>query len=156
MRIGEVPTHLIGSGRPVGHRHSLDATISRRQIIRTAVGASGLLIGARVLQPLLASAAGYDDPKPIPGGIAVAGVGYHVFLPGHPPTDTAGTMINEPSTITDFNGVVGIMDATGTGMGTELTTGSKIPLAFEVDLRFMKGTYIAQDGKARIATFGFV
>jgi len=50
-------------------------------------------------QPLAASEHVERAPRPIPGGIDVGGTTFHVFLPG------AG---NEPSTITDFKGLVGL------------------------------------------------
>jgi hypothetical protein len=44
----------------------------------------------------------------------------------------------------------------GTGTGTDLTTGKTSNLAFDVDMRFMQGTYVAMDGHRRHGTFGFV
>jgi hypothetical protein len=118
--------------------------MSRRGLFGAAAGAAGAVIAGSALKPGLAWA-GNADPKPIPGGIVAGGQGYHVFLPGE------GA---EPSTITDFNGAIGIMDVTGTGMGRQ--GGIVAPFPFEVDVRFMQGKYIAVDGRLRRGTFAFI
>jgi hypothetical protein len=128
----------------VGHAHFLERAMSRRGLFGAAAGAAGAVVAGSVLKPGTAWA-GNADPKPIPGGIGAGGVGYHVYLPGE------GA---EPSTITDFNGVVGIMDVTGTGMGRQ--GGVPAPFPFEVDIRFMQGRYVAEDGKLRRGTFAFI
>jgi hypothetical protein len=90
-------------------------------------------------------------PKPIPGGFpnpVVPGQIIHLFLPAF------GI---EPSLITDFNGVVGLANAKGTGTGTDTTTGVSTPgLPFDVDVRFMTGVYIGRDGRTHQGTFIFV
>jgi hypothetical protein len=105
--------------------------------------------------PLRAEEGKGADPKPIPGGIArVEGtpVGYHVFVPG-PPDETA---LNEPSTITDFDGVVALADVKGTGMGTDTRSKLKYPMSYELDMRIMKGRYIGTDGQEHQGVFGFL
>jgi hypothetical protein len=72
---------------------------------------------------------------------------FHVFLPGHG---------NEPSTITDFNGFIGIAEIQGTGTGTDTHTGATASLLFDTDTRFMQGVYVGVDGKKHRSTFGFV
>jgi hypothetical protein len=84
-------------------------------------------------------------PKPIPGGINIPPFGFfHLFLPG------SGA---EPSSITDFNGNVGIALIRGEGTGT--TAGVSERLTYEVDIRFMTGLYQGVDGKNHQGTFGF-
>jgi hypothetical protein len=99
---------------------------------------------AGALRPIAAWAGG-ADPKPIPGGLVVGDQGYHVFLPG---------ATNEPSTITDFDGVVGILQVQGSGTGRQ--GGAVVPLNFDNDMRFMQGRYIGQDGRLHHGTFGFI
>jgi hypothetical protein len=124
-----------------GHRHAP----SRRQFLAAGagLGAAGFL-GAQVIGagPALA-AQGAGDPRPIPGGIQPFGPGtevFHLFLPG----------TGEPSTITDFNGFVGVAQIDGVGAG------DNAGLSFEVDNRFITGEYIALNGRHFEATFGFL
>jgi hypothetical protein len=123
-----------------GHRHGP----SRRRFLAGAgLGAVGV-VGSQVAgagPALAARRAG--DPRPIPGGIQPFGPGtevFHVFFPG----------TGEPSTITDFNGFVGVAHITGTGAG------ANADLSFDVDNRFMTGEYIALDGRHFNASFGFL
>ena len=124
-----------------GHRHAP----SRRQFLTAGagLGAAGFL-GAQVIGPGPALAAGLaGDPRPIPGGVQPFGPGtevFHVLFPG----------TGEPSTITDFNGFVGVGHITGTGAGAHAG------LSFDVDNRFMTGEYIALDGRHFNASFGFL
>src|SRR5262249_28383804 len=100
--------------RPVGHPHFWERAMVRRQFLTTAAGTLGLVLGSGMLgsglwSPHLPRAANPADPKPIPGGIQPFGPGtevFHVFLPGPD---------NDPSTITDFHGFVGIAHITGSG-----------------------------------------
>jgi hypothetical protein len=57
----------------------------------------------------------------------------------------------EPSSITDFNGFVGVVRVDGTG-----TDGDGNPLLWEVDLRFMKGVYRGVDGDLHQGAFALV
>src|SRR5579859_4051827 len=118
-----------------GHAHFWErAALSRRRFIGTAAGATGLALGAGLWAPGAAYAAsGSAAPRPIPGGIQPFGPGtevFHVFIPGHK---------GEPSTITDFNGFVGVATVRGMGTGTDTNTGATTRLIFDVDNRFMTG-----------------
>jgi hypothetical protein len=125
--------------RHQGHRHVARA-LSRRQFLGTAAGVAGLLLGSSVLSP--ARAAGCADPRPIPGGFSQFDHFYHQLYPDQ---DTAHT--EDPSTITDFNGHIGLAYVDGMGTHTDKTTGLVTPLPYRVDLRFMEGTYVGKDGK---------
>jgi len=129
-----------------GHPHFWERAISRRQFI----GASALVGGAAITAPLWtsasASAATLVDPKPIPQTIFPAAP-FHVELLG---------AHAEPSTITDFTGIVGGVDLFGTGVGTDTATGAKTQLFTAIDNRFIKGVYVGVDGKEHHATLGFV
>jgi hypothetical protein len=143
---------LPGSSSPtvtadVVSRHTHGHMVTRRWVIQGgAVLAGGVLAGAS----LGAAPASADDdrergarPRPIPGGIQPGGPGtevFHVFLPG------AG----DPSTITDFDGVVGIAEVQGVGTGTNSQS------HFDADIRFMRGRYVGLDGHRHQGTFGFV
>jgi hypothetical protein len=95
--------------------------------------------------PALAEASSVD-PTPIPDTIG-PGAPFHVQLPG------SG---NELSTITDFNGVLGVAGVSGTGTGTNTNTGAPTRLVFDADLRFMQGQYIGMNGQNHEGTFVFV
>jgi hypothetical protein len=130
----EQPRH---SPMRMGHAHFWQRAVSRRQaIVASAGGAAAALLGPGLLVPTLAHAAAPvpSDPKPIP--LTLGPFHIQVIGPGV-----------EPSSITDFNGFVGVADVRGTG-----TDG----LIFDTDMRFMSGEYVGVDGKHYHGTFGFV
>lgn len=133
-------------------RHAAAATdrVSRRGFIGRIAGGAGALVGASLLRPgaaLAAPAQAQDpSPNPIPGGFTIDGTTFHVF--GFGPG-------LEPAVITDFQGSVGVAQVQGTGRATN-PDGSEETLLFDTDMRFMKGSYVAKDGKLRRGTFGFV
>jgi hypothetical protein len=136
----------------VGHTHFWErAMLSRRQFLGTAAGATGIVLGSGLWMPGQALAWGDGAaPRHIPGGIQPFGPGtevFHVFLPGEG---------NEPSTITDFHGSIGIAMVDGTGTGTDTSTGATTPLTFDTDMRFMQGVYIGVDGEKHKGTFGLI
>jgi hypothetical protein len=79
---------------------------------------------------------------------------YHVHVPGRMNPLDPSSPINEPATITDFDGVVAIMNTQGTGTAVE--HGVEAPLYFDSDMRFMAGRYVGRDGEVHQGTFGFV
>jgi hypothetical protein len=98
-----------------------------------AVVASGVLAPVRAA----ASEPGSGTPNPIPANPDL--FGFHIQLPG-----------GEPSSITDFNGAVGIAAISGTGTGTGGA------LSFDIDNRFMQGIFRGTDGRIHHGTFAFV
>jgi hypothetical protein len=84
---------------------------------------------------------------------------FHAEAPGYPlpnpPFDTDPANA-DPSTITDFNGAVGLVYVGGQGTHHNLLTGEIKTLYWEVDLRFMTGQYVGYDGRLHTGTFGFV
>ena len=137
-----------------GHPHFWQRALSRRQFVRTVGGtaATSLALGSGLLGRGLSPAwAGTSAlPKPIKGGIQPFGPGtevFHVFLPGQG---------NEPSTIRDLKGLVGLANVSGAGTGTHKPTGETKRLVFDADCRFMQGSYVGRDGELHRGTFGFV
>ena len=126
------------------------AAVSRRRFLGTA-GATG--VGLGLGSGLLTSAAAVADsggtavlPRPIPSGfVTPVGVFIHHHLPAR------GI---EASQITDFRGTIGLAQVTGTGTGT--LNGTSSTLSFEIDNRFMQGTYVGVDGRRHRGTFGFI
>ena len=135
-----------------GHRVAEDsAAVSRRDFLTSAAGAAGLAFWL----PELAHARGQGEgksaaPKPIQGGVAPLGIFIHHF----PAQLTAAPLdtLSEPSQITDFKGFVGLTRLRGAG------TSPQYPgtLAFQSDIGFMKGVFIAEDGDLHQGVFGFI
>jgi hypothetical protein len=115
---------------------------------------AGAVVGRGLWRPALAAAKGPADPKPIPGGSPLLGGGFHVYGPGFPDFDPPDS---EPSSITDFKGVVGLAYVSGTVVRTRRSTGETATLPFLFsDMRFMKGVFRGTDGRKRRGTFGFI
>lgn len=140
------------SRRHSGHSHFWQKALTRRTFLQaSAAAAGGLLIGSQGWMPARASVPG-ATPKAIPGGFTdfctLSGEIFHNFAPNvfdPPNTDRSG--------IFDFNGHIGYAVIDGTGTGRNTVSGATTPLSFEVDLRFMQGVYIGEDGRTRHATF---
>jgi hypothetical protein len=92
------------------------------------------------------------SPTPIPGFFnpGLGGPDIHFQKPG-PADNTTGRFGGEPSTITDFNGFIGVAHVQGTG-----TDNSGNTLFWDTDLRFMKGVVQLSDGTIQHSTFAFV
>jgi hypothetical protein len=144
-----------------GHPHFWQRALTRRQFVRTAAGATAMVVGSGLWMPSLVAADdnqkpghGTPDPKPIPGGTdlyALLGQGsgptFHFFFPKYG---------QEVSTVGDFDGFVAAAEIQGTGTATNTATGAKTTLTVDADMRFMDGQYVAMDGRTRRQTFGFV
>jgi hypothetical protein len=129
--------------------------MSRRQFIRTAAGvaAVGTTLGACVWRPGQARAHQAHEPLAIPGGTPDLGHTFHVFGPAFPggsdPDDA------EPSTITDFNGFIGLAYLNGTVTRTKSATSEELWFR-NSDMRFMEGTFRGTDGRMHHGAFAFV
>jgi hypothetical protein len=146
-----------GKGRKVtpldapyrGHSHFWQRAFSRRSLLKGAAQTSALVLGSGLLVPGITF--GKDNkgslPKPIPE-VIFPGTPFHVLDFNDPQNDI--------STIYDFKGYVGVTGVMGTGTGKNTNTGQTYPLLFDSDMRFMKGTYIGQDGSVQNGTFAFV
>jgi hypothetical protein len=114
-----------------------------------AAGLTGTAIGGGLLTGVPAASAQTTTgdhlssaaARPIPGGFQLTPGGevFHVFFPGE----------GEPSLITDFKGDVAAAVIDGRG------TGANAAHAFEVDVRFMDGTFIGLDGRRSRGTLTF-
>jgi hypothetical protein len=124
------------------------SAMTRRRFVGVVAGAAGAAVLSRLWLPGLTHAAPMGGPRPIPGGISMpfAKGQFHVFLP------EPG---QEPSTITDFDGLIGLSVVRG-GCTKTRAGGAPARLVFEADIRFMKGRYVGADGKEAVGTFGFV
>jgi hypothetical protein len=141
----------------LGHSHFWMRPITRRGFLGSAALAGGAAATAGAWMPQLAKA-DFDGvatvfPKPIPLGVAPFGIPIHHIPPF--PVVSPGP-INEPSQITDFNGMVGVCRVFGSGTGTDEVTGATSRLSFQVDNGFMDGLYVGEDGQTHHGTFAFV
>lgn len=133
----------------VGHPHFWERVMSRRKFIGTTALVSGAVMTAPLWNSILVKAAGLPDPRPIPQHTDL-GPPFKFPFRFEILGDTA-----EPSSITDFKGVIGGADLLGTGWGTA-KGGKKTFMYTAIDNRFMQGTYVGVDGQTHQATFGFV
>jgi len=138
-----------------GHAHFWQHAMSRRQFARTVAGTAvvGATLAAGLWRPGPARARGSSEPVPIPGGFQAGGHTFHVFAPG------LGTNLpdQEPATITDFNGFVGVAYLNGMVTQTNTTTGQVRRLPFLAsDMRFMQGVFRDTEGRVHQGTFALV
>ena len=129
----------------------------RRRAIFAAAGGLGAaavhLASAWRAPAALAAAPEAGEPRPIPYGLDLGGglPLIHVRAPG-----VFGPIDDQPSTITDFNGLVGYAIIDGTGRGTNTATGETRTYNTNVDMRFMVGAYVDANGRRGSGTFGFI
>src|SRR5215471_5537781 len=132
----------------------VDESVSRRTFLTNTAGAAGLAFWipgvAKAAQGNGKATGKSADPKPIPGGGSPLGIPIHHF--GVIPTALPLASLNDPSNITDFKGFVGLNRIRGAGRGS----GFADPLSFQADMGFMKGQFIAEDGKLHEGVFGFI
>ena len=94
-----------------------------------------------------------DGPQHIPGGFANPALPagcpseiLHFFGPGP---------MNENSTVWDFNGFIGVASGTVSGTGN-LAGQAQSFTGVDVDMRFMKGSYVGLDGNLHKGAFAFI
>src|SRR5262249_10928828 len=119
--------------------------LTRRALLGSTAGATGAIL----LQPAAALAGNPhtdNTPNPTTSQVEINGLTFSLTFFG------AGL---DASSITDFNGFVGVADVQGTGTATN-PDGSTETLLFDTDMRFMTGSYVGKDGKNYRASFGFV
>lgn len=125
--------------------------VRRRSFLQSTAGAAGLALTSGLWTHQRAyGQPGTAEPKPIPGGAMPLGILVHHFP--LPSTPVPLSQINDPSEITDFNGVIGDTQIRGAGTGT----GFAQTLAFRADMGFMQGEYVGDDGDHHHGTFVFI
>jgi hypothetical protein len=135
--------------RLANHPAHYEHRLSRRAFMGSAAGLGFAAWSAGFLPaPSAQASPGRTGvaPKPTTNITTINGVDFALtfFGPGM-----------DPSTITDFNGFVGVADVQGTGTATN-SDGSTETLLFDTDMRFMQGAYVGQDGAVHKGAFGFV
>lgn len=95
-------------------------------------------------------------PRPIPGGLDLGnGQVIHIYN---------SELGQEPSTITDFRGFVGVSHAQGEGTvtkgreagGLTAPTATGDRLVYNANMRFMQGRYVGDDGEEHHGTAAFI
>ncbi len=125
-----------------------EARMSRRQALRRGALATGALAGVSLLDAAPALAWWGSQPRPIPGGVDET----FTPVPANPAWHFSFPDIGfESITITDFHGVIGAGETQGFVHGSDGKT-----CTFDTDMRFMRGTYVGLDGRAREGSFGFI
>ncbi len=141
-----------------GNHFHLARGLSRRDFLKSAGAATAALMGAAMAPSMTAFAQGVrrGAPKPIPGGFELGGVFWHLEIPDHPFFPTGGPETEDPSTIGDFDGQVALGYTAGMGERLDKVTGVAEQMAYEADLRIMKGAYIDINGTQRSGAFAFI
>jgi hypothetical protein len=152
--------------------------VSRRQFVGITAGAAGGVLGSGLLTPARGDA-GPGEPAcpapdpiphvtipPIPIPIIAECARAHFFFPGNvegtpASTDPTGAQPGgrDPSTIFDFDGVLGLADLNLRGTGTVLTEagdGASAAYDFHTDMRFMAGKFVGTDGRVHHGAFAFI
>jgi len=96
-----------------------------------------------------------SQPVPIRGGSPKLGGSFHVF--GPTPGGSFDPIDAEPSTITDFNGFVGLAYISGTVQRTDKRTREVRTLPMiSSDMRFMTGVFRGVDSRVHEGTLALV
>jgi hypothetical protein len=161
-RVGTRPESVLKRLERRGPQVSGRYGMSRRRFVQgTGAGVAAVTMaafGAAAGRVGVAAAHGTHQAKPIPGGnpILAAAFGFplHLYGPGIPGFDPPDA---EPSTITDFNGSVGLAYINGMCTRTNTKTGEVRQLPFlNSDMRFMKGVFRGTDGRVHQGAFAFI
>jgi hypothetical protein len=141
-----------------GHAHFHQrAALTRRQFLKAGAVVSAAFFttqcqGFRFPDPVAGPA------RPIPGGTQLPDpLGFiHLYIPtptmAPPGSITLDTKEGDPSSITDFNGTVGVFECFG-GTGTD---GEGNTLYWAADVRFMNGEYVDANFHRVQGTFAFI
>ena len=109
----------------------------------SALAADACMVDTRFNPPVQSANASLGVPNPIP---------HFFFFPG--PADSGDPCVgDDPSVINDFDGFVGVADIFLTGTGTDTKTGRSARYRWNGDMRFMKGTFIGNDGLSHQGAF---
>ena len=157
--------------------------VSRRRFFGASAGAAGVMLGSGLWTRAAGDHDGDEggdendaiqacpapepvpnlSAPPIPNPIIATCTRIHGFFPGNvegnpAPTDPNGPQPHgrDPSTIFNFDGVIGQADLILTGTGTDTTTGQSAPYDFGCDMRFMAGRFVGTDGHVHKGAFAFI
>lgn len=121
--------------------------VSRRAFLQGTAGAAGLTLAVAQWEPAQAEKPSRGEPLPIPT------VDQTPFGPIHAADPEMG---QDPSLITDFQGVAGAAILSLTGVGTDTTADQTARYGFKLDVNFMQGEFIGADGQHHQGSFAFI
>ena len=153
MRTSSIGGH---EGRCPIHRASGPGRTLSRRVFGKMATAAAFALAAGLSTPARAWAAQADGsaPRPLPGGVNTP---WGVFIHHYPPKPGGDlAAMDEPSQITDLDGVIADSRIFGMGTGTDTRTGEATRYPFMADMGLMQGTYVGEDGQRRSGTFAFV
>lgn len=137
------------------HQEAHSRGLTRRQFLKmaaVAIGASGATLLSR---SALAAPPGSGLPEQIPYGSPVLeslfGLEIPFFLPFE--VDPFSGANADPSTIYNFNGSLGLLEADGVSDAEHNSDG--VPRTWACDVRFMKGVFVDRDGNKQRGAFAF-
>lgn len=141
------------------HRHAHEHNLTRRQFLKAGFALAGAAAGAGLLQGTsLAARRGTGIPPQVAGFSPALkdtfGVEIPFFLPVEiDPFTAAPGSVSPPTTIWDFNGFVGMVEADG--VSNPAHTSDDEPRRWACDIRFMKGVFVDREGNTQRGAFGF-
>ena len=141
------------------HRQADTHNLTRRQFLQGGVALFGAAVGAGVLRrTALGATPGAGIPRQIPGFSPalrdVFGLEIPFFLPAEVDPFTGDPdSVETPTTIWDFNGAVGLVEADGVSHPAHNTDG--VARRWASDVRFMKGVFVDRAGRTRRGAFAF-
>ena len=132
---------------PRRHASPARGSVSRRAFLHGTTGAAGLALAAAHGTPAQAAQPSRGEPLPIPT------VDHTPFGPIHAADPAMG---QDPSLITDFQGVAGTATLSLTGLGTDTTADQTAQYGFKMDVSFMQGAFLGADGQSHQGSFAFI
>jgi hypothetical protein len=152
----------MGDGSVARGSAGAGGVVTRKEVLRLGVALVGGVAASSVIGSTVAHAGNgtggqgggashgrVGDPRPVPGGFNDDLTG---FVPSDPLIHAYAPVVGlDMSTITDFKGVVAACELQGIAHGSD-----GVGYSFDVDIRFMDGTYIDLQGRRQEHAFGFV
>lgn len=141
------------------HRHAHAHNLTRRQFLQAGFALFGAGVGAGMLhRTATAAKPGTGIPRQIPGFSpalqSAFGLQIPFFLPAEvDPFTGSPDSVETPTTIWDFNGAVGLVEADGVSDPAHNTDG--VARRWACDVRFMKGVFVDRSGRTQRGAFAF-
>lgn len=128
---------------------------SRRQFLQMGAVLASTAGASLLPAAVMAAPPGSGFPSQLPYGSPVLkslfGLDIPFFLPPEVDPFTDGTA--DPTTISNFNGFSGLVEAEGVSDAEHNSDG--VPRTWASDVRFMKGVFVDRSGKKQRGAFGF-
>jgi hypothetical protein len=146
----------------LGHRHAHFHKLSRRQFLK-----SGAVVMGTSAMPSIFQSAFFGKGSPgsgIPSQINTFSpiladpAAFGIEIPFHLPVEIDPFLgvfdpVADPSTMTDFNGTIGVVEIEGISSATDNSDG--VQRVWAADVRFMQGRYKDREGNMQYGTHAF-